>query len=107
MANFARDECSKQAAALSYFGLFSIFPLLLFMIYIASFFFPSETSREALVNYLLEFFPYGGDNLGRIIDQTWKARGSIGIVSGLTLLAPRTLLNQVHMVSFGRKEIIV
>jgi membrane protein len=86
LANFGKDECSKQAAALSYFGLFSIFPLMLFMIYIASFFFPSEASREALVEYLLEFFPYGGENLGKIVAQTWKARGSIGVVSGLTLL---------------------
>jgi membrane protein len=86
LANYARDECNKQAAALSYFGLFSIFPLMLFIIYIASYFFPSEASREALANYLLEFFPYGGENLSKIVEQTWNARGSIGIVSGLTLL---------------------
>lgn len=86
LANFAKDECSKQAAALSYFGLFSIFPLMLFMVYIASFFFPSEASREALTTYLSDFFPYGGENLSRIVEQTWKARGSIGAVSGLTLL---------------------
>jgi membrane protein len=86
LVSFGRDECNKQAAALSYFGLFSIFPLMLFMIYIASFFFPSEASRSALVEYMERFFPYGGDNLGRIVEQTWKARGSIGIVSGLTLL---------------------
>jgi membrane protein len=86
MVNFGKDECSKQAAALSYFGLFSIFPLMLFMIYIASFFFPSEASREALVEYLRGFFPYGGENLGTIVAQTWKARGSIGLTSGLTLL---------------------
>jgi membrane protein len=86
LVNFGKDECNKQAAAISYFGLFSIFPLMLFMIYIASFFFPSEASREALVDYMREFFPYGGGNLGRIIEQTWQARGSIGVVSGLTLL---------------------
>jgi membrane protein len=86
MVNFGKDECSKQAAALSYFGLFSIFPLMLFMIYIASFFFPSEASREVLVEYLRGFFPYGGENLGTIVAQTWKARGSIGLTSGLTLL---------------------
>lgn len=84
--NFAEDECNKQAAALSYFGLFSIFPLMLFTIYVASFFFPSEASRVTLTDYLLEFFPYGGENLGRIVEQTWKARGSIGILSGITLL---------------------
>jgi membrane protein len=86
LVSFGKDECSKQAAALSYFGLFSIFPLMLFMIYIASFFFPSEASREALVEYLRGFFPYGGDNLGTIVAQTYKARGSIGLTSGLTLL---------------------
>jgi membrane protein len=86
LVNFSKDECNKQAAALSYFGLFSIFPLMLFMVYIASFFFPSEASREALASYMLEFFPAGGENLSTIVEQTWSARGSIGIVSGLTLL---------------------
>lgn len=102
LKNFAKDECSKQAAALSYFGLFSIFPLMLFMIYIASFFFPSEASREALATYMLEFFPYGGENLGKIVEQTWSARGSIGIVSGLTLLWSGSSVFGVLMSSLSR-----
>jgi membrane protein len=86
MQSFAAHDNVKNAAALSYYTLFSIFPLLLFMVYIASFFFPSEESRRVLADYLESFFPYGAENLARILEQTWKARGSIGIIAGLGLL---------------------
>ncbi len=86
MAAFADHDGSKNAAALAYYTLFSIFPLLLFLVYGASFFFPSEESRQILSEYLEGVFPYGAENLSRIVDQTWKARGSIGLVSGVGLL---------------------
>jgi membrane protein len=86
MAAFSEHENVKFAAALSYFTLFSLFPLMLFLVYIASQFFPSEESRRMLANYLQEFFPYGSENLAKILEQTWQARGSIGIVSGVGLL---------------------
>ena len=85
LASFSEHNNVKDAAALSYYTLFSLFPLMLFLLYIASQFFPSEESRRLLANYLEEFFPYGADNLTRILDQTWKARGSIGLVSGIGL----------------------
>ncbi len=86
MASFTEHENVMSAAALSYFTMFSLFPLMLFLVYIASQFFPSEESRRVLADYLQEFFPYGAENLTRILDQTWEARGTIGIVSGLGLL---------------------
>lgn len=86
MVSFSEHDCPKQAAALSYYALFSIFPLLLLLVYIASFFFPSEESRQVLSEYLHGIFPYGADNLNDVVEQTWQARGSIGLVSGIGLL---------------------
>ena len=86
MASFAEHDCTKQAAALSYYALFSTFPLLLFLIYIASFFFPSEESRLTLSEYIRGFIPYGAEKLNNVVEQTWQARRSIGLVSGIALL---------------------
>jgi len=85
MASFSDHDNVKDAAALSYYTLFSLFPLMLFLVYIGSQFFPSEESRRLLAEYLQEFFPYGADNLAKILDQTWKARGSLGLLSGVGL----------------------
>ncbi len=84
-ASFSNHDNVKDAAALSYYTLFSLFPLMLFLVYVGSQFFPSEESRRVLAEYLQEFFPYGADNLAKILDQTWKARGSIGLLSGVGL----------------------
>jgi len=84
-ASFSNHDNVKDAAALSYYTLFSLFPLMLFLVYVGSQFFPSEESRRVLAEYLQNFFPYGADNLARILDQTWEARGSIGLLSGVGL----------------------
>ena len=84
--SFETHKNSKSAAAIAYYTLFSIFPLLLFILYGASFIFTSAESRLVLSNYLQYLFPYGAENLSEIIEETWKARGSIGLVSGIALL---------------------
>ena len=84
-ASFSIHDNVKDAAALSYYTLFSLFPLMLFLVYIGSQFFPSGESRQMLAEYLQEFFPYGADNLAKILNQTWEARGSSGLLSGVGL----------------------
>ena len=86
LASFETHKNSKSAAAIAYYTLFSIFPLLLFILYGASFIFSSAESRQVLSNYLQSLFPFGAENLANIIEETWKARGSIGLVSGIALL---------------------
>ena len=47
---------------------------------------PFAESRQVLSTYLQGLFPYGAENLSEIIEETWRARGSIGVVSGIALL---------------------
>lgn len=84
--SYSKHECTRHAAALAYFGVFSIFPLLLFMVYIGSFFISSEYTRDLIDSYLSQIFPIASDNVNRIIDQTLSARKTIGLVSGIGLL---------------------
>ncbi len=57
MASFSQHGNVRHAAALSYYTLFSMFPLMLFLVYIASLFFPSEASRQLLAAYLEKLLP--------------------------------------------------
>jgi membrane protein len=83
---YGKHECTRHAASLAYFGIFSIFPLLLLMVYIGSFFISSESSRQVIDNYLIQIFPIASENVNRIIDQTLSARKSIGLIGGIGLL---------------------
>ncbi|MBN2045410.1 MAG: YihY/virulence factor BrkB family protein [Anaerolineales bacterium] len=102
IASFGEHGSVRHAAALSYYTLFSLFPLMLFLVYIASFFFPSEASRQQLAAYLEGFFPVGANNLENILEQTWQARGSIGIVGGLGLMWGGSSIFTIMEISLSR-----
>jgi membrane protein len=84
----AEHEAGLRAAALAYQGLFSLFPLLLFLTFIASQVLTSIDVRGRLDSFLLQAIPTadGFDFLERIIDQTIDLRGSLGLIGLLGLL---------------------
>ncbi len=83
-----KHEAGLRAAALAYQGLFSLFPLLLFLIFIGSQVLTSINVRARLDAFLLQVIPTpdGFDFLQRIIDQTITLRGSLGLIGILGLL---------------------
>ncbi|MBN2555092.1 MAG: YihY/virulence factor BrkB family protein [Anaerolineales bacterium] len=83
---FSQHECSARAAALAYHLLFSLFPLLLFLVFLGGQFLQGANVKEALFPYLETVMPAIAANVERIVEQTLEARGSIGIVGGLLLL---------------------
>ncbi len=85
LLNFARHECALRAASLAYFAMFSVFPLLLFIIFLGSNVLHSPEVRQALTVYLEQALPVGSQNIRLVIDQTLRSRGSIGLLGGLTL----------------------
>lgn len=74
------------AAALAFHSFFSIFPLLLFFIYIGTFVIEPAGVYDLLSSGLMQFLPTGGDTISEIIAATLELRGSIGIVGGIGLL---------------------
>lgn len=80
------DNCSMLAAALAFHSFFSIFPLLLFFIYIGTFVLEPAGVYELLSSSLMQFLPTGGDSISEIIAATLDLRGSIGLVGGVGLL---------------------
>jgi membrane protein len=83
---FEEHECAIRAAGLAYYGLLSIFPLLLFLVFIGTQVLASEAAREALQNALNQLTPQTADLLENVVEQSIHARGSIGVIGALGLL---------------------
>lgn len=83
---FGVHDCASRASSLAYYGLFSLFPLLLLLVYIGGQSLNSEEVFEALNTYTSLLFPESIEYLRNIIDQTMDARGPIGMVGALSLI---------------------
>ncbi len=83
-----RADTSLMASAIAYFSLFSLFPLILLSISIASFrFAPALLTDEHIIIQRLEFIaPALGQLLGDNIDQIIRARGSVSSVALVSLI---------------------
>lgn len=83
---YLEDGCGTWAAALAYYSLISIFPLLLFLIYLGSDVLAAGSTRDRLNFLLSESLPVGVDNISRVLNQTLELRGSIGLIGAAGLL---------------------
>ena len=83
-----RNEAGLRAAALAYQGLLSLFPLLLFLVFLASQVIALGDVRPSLDSYLDRALPTaaGIRFVKEIIDETMRNSGSLGLVGGLGLL---------------------
>ena len=87
-------EIAARAAALAYYGLLSLFPMLLFLVFLGSQFLESEEARAALFKSLEEILPTAAETVQQVVDQTLAMRGSIGLIGGIGLLwSASTLFN--------------
>jgi membrane protein len=84
--DFGRHECGLRAAALAYQGLLSIFPMLLFMIFLGSQVLRSDATRQTVYEFVDRALPAAADEVQQVVDQTLQARRSIGVISGVGLL---------------------
>ena len=79
-------ESAISAAAIAYFSIFSLFPITLLSITIASFNPGSLTDYHAIVNRLEFFAPALGLLLGKNFDDIILARGPISLVASIGLI---------------------
>jgi membrane protein len=78
-----RPETSITAAAIAYFALFSLFPITLLSISIASFSLGPSMDRQLIIQRLEFIAPAMGQLLGQNIDEIIEARGP---VTGIALV---------------------
>ena len=76
LQEFFADNCSQTAAAISYYVLFSLFPLLIFLVGVLGLFLRDSQLQRDIINEVLDFVPLSEDE-GR--DQVTEAvRGVAG-----------------------------
>lgn len=83
---FSGAKCSEASAALAYYTIFSIFPLLLVIVNIGSFFFDETMIEQELILFFTQFFPVSQDFIQSNIQEIFAARGTISIISLVTLV---------------------
>ncbi len=83
---FNRDNCQHLAAGIAYYGIFSLFPLLLGLIAIASLLLQSADARDAVIRAASKGLPGSTALVQQNIDQVLAARGTISILAAVMLL---------------------
>ncbi len=84
---FQKDNCQQMAAAISYYLLFSVFPLLIFLAGAGGLFLRGESLQQDVVNRVLDFIPLSQDE-GRntVRDAVQSVGGGSGVLSVLGLI---------------------
>ena len=91
IGEFFKDNALNVAAAIAYYALQAIIPLILGIIVIASFFLQKGEARDNFINAIKGAIPSTGDpnsafNVGKIIDQLSSSAPGLLSVSALLLL---------------------
>ncbi len=83
---WGRNELGLRAAALTYYAMFSLFPLALLLVAVAGLWLRSPEMQQRLLEWLLALFPHEAESAVRALrDLTWPS-STAGAVAGLTLL---------------------
>jgi len=101
MESFGLHEGPTRAAGLAFRGLLSLFPLILFLIYIASQFLDSAETQQVLYTYLEQVIPTAAGLVEGIVDQTLEKRGPIGWIGTLGLIASASSLFYALVISLN------
>src|SRR5258706_3771506 len=105
MRSMYRDGAPHWAAAIAYYGLLSIFPLLLSATSVAAFFVDRQTAVRLVGNVLGQYLPHGESAVVSIVDEAIAARGAVTAISLLLLLLSGlrvfSMVSQALDIAFG------
>ena len=84
---FKKDRVTENAAAMTYYGLFSLFPLFLLFMSVAGIVMNNNAAaQEQILNVIVGLLPQGQDKLRDVIEGVIKARGTAAGVGILALV---------------------
>lgn len=109
-ANFAEDSGTQLAASISYYTLFSLFPLTLLAVAIFGTFLRDPALQERVLDAIIDFLPVEGPTIAESLEQAATLGPTVGIVSffgalwsaGALSAAVRRTMDRVFEVSSGR-----
>jgi membrane protein len=80
-----RERTAEAAAGIAFFGVFSLFPMLLILVSIGSSVLHRPQAQEQVLSVLMEAFPFSVDIIEENVQKVLKARGSVQIFGWLGL----------------------
>lgn len=83
---FTKLRGAEAAASMAYYTIFSLFPFLLFLVAIGSFFLESERVQDQVLQIINLALPVGRDLVTENIREVFEERGALGWVGGIGLL---------------------
>lgn len=93
---FSKEDGSGSAAGLSYYALFSLFPLLLVLISITGFFLKQDVAQAKVLEVITAALPVAENVIYANLDVVLQLRGPIGIFALVTLIwSSTTVFNRV------------
>lgn len=99
--SFTRHRASQAAASLGYYIIFSIFPLLLVMIIVTSFFVDRSQVQSLVTEWVMQFIPFASDfvlnNLSMVFEN-YNVAGIIAVV-GLVWSATTVFYSLVYNIN--------
>lgn len=84
--NFGETNASESAAGIAYYALFSIFPLLIFVVTFIGSFLQEEAVQQQILEFVATFLPASQDLVRGNIEQVLLLRGPLQIVGTIGLL---------------------
>jgi membrane protein len=84
--DFSKDNGPQWAAALSYYALMSVFPLMLAALSVATMFVDVNWAIDQVMSLTRSFMPVGQDQIASTIRGVYAARGPASVVSIVLLL---------------------
>jgi len=76
---FGEDRCSHMAAAISYYALLSLFPLLILLVSVVGIFLRSSSLQQDLVNQVLDILPLTQDKGANEVSQAVRAVAGVSV----------------------------
>jgi membrane protein len=87
LKRFGQEHAPEAAASISFYTLFSLFPVILIVVAINSFILESLHVQEKILETVLKFFPVASHQIiSSNMQQILQARGAVGIVGVIVLL---------------------
>jgi membrane protein len=83
---FDQDEGPVVSRSIAYYALFSLFPLLLVLISVASSVLAVEEAQQAVIELIERMLPATADLTTQNIEQVLAARGTVNVIATLGLL---------------------
>jgi len=84
--NMHRNELFLRSAALTYYAVFSIFPLLILLSSILGFILADPHKQQAIIDALIALIPHGAEIITNLLQDVIASRTVSSIIAVLTLL---------------------